>query len=124
MSGGLSAKARLQELGVHAERLRAGVYVIAVVGDLDSPSLSRLEQVLDRVSDEDGSVVVDLSQCPYIDSTGLSVLVGTSKRLAGSGRSVALVSSDRDLRRLLELTCLSKSLKLHRTRADALAVCA
>lgn len=120
-----SARGRLLELGVRAERLEGGTYAVGVVGELDSSSLPRLEQVLDRVfAAEAGDVVVDLSECSYIDSTGLGVLVGASKRLADSGTRVALVSSDRNLRRLLEVTCLSKVFTIHRTRAHALAVCA
>jgi len=117
-----SARRRLLEFSVDVERLDGGTYVVDVVGELDSYSAPRLEQELSCVlADEATGVVVDLSQCSFIDSTGLRVLVGTSKRLTSYVGPLVLVSSDRTLRKLLEVTGLAAVFETHPTRADALA---
>lgn len=102
------------------ERLDDGRLVVAVSGELDSDSAPRLIEALDVLVAEDG-VVVDLSGCPRIDSTGLGVLVGTGKRLNASGRRMALVCSDRNLQRLLEMTCLSVVFEILPTRPGSVA---
>lgn len=110
------------DFGVATEQLQSGTCLVAVVGYLDSRTAPELARALDRVlADEPGDMVVDLSACAFVDSTCLGILVGTGKRLIGSGGSLALVSSDRNLLRLLELTCLSVVFKVHPTRAHALA---
>lgn len=117
-----SARRRLLDFGVDVERLDGGTYVVGVEGELDAYSAPRLEQALGRVLADDATgVVVDLSRCSFIDSTGLRVLVGTSKRLISSVRPLVLVSSDRNLERLLEVTGLAAVFETHPTRAGALA---
>lgn len=54
-----------------------------------------------------GNVLLEAQELTGLDSTALGVLVGAVRRLNGSGRELILVSPDRRIRVLLELTRLS-----------------
>jgi anti-sigma B factor antagonist len=110
-----------------ADQLEDGVRVIAIRGELDLSTASDLEGPLEEViASGDAAVLVDLSGCEFIDSTGIALIVRAWQRLdqaadgAGSGRLV--ICSDNDqVRRVLEITGIELSIPIHRTRDEALA---
>src|SRR5688572_17409305 len=66
------------------EKLRDNIPVLEVAGDVDVHTAPQLRDRLNKLIDEtDGDIVVDLTGTGFIDSTGLGVLVGARKRLAG-----------------------------------------
>lgn len=101
-----------------------GVQAIAVRGELDlstAPDLERpLEDLLERGK---GPILVDLSECEFIDSTGIALIVRARQRLEsdGQGRSLAVCSYNDQVRRVLDITGLDVSIPVHRTREEALA---
>lgn len=104
-----------------------GIRVIAVRGELDLSTAPELEGPLEEaVSAGDASVLIDLSECEFIDSTGIALIVRTWQRLDaaadgdGSGR-VIICSCNDQVRRVLEITGLELSIPIHSTRDDALA---
>jgi anti-anti-sigma factor len=110
-----------------AAQLDDGVRVIAVKGELDLSTASDLERPLDdAVSSGDVSVLIDLSECEFIDSTGIALIVRAWQHLDraadgdGSGR-VVLCSHNDQVRRVLEITGLELSIPIHSTRDEALA---
>jgi anti-sigma B factor antagonist len=96
------AELRGRPLQINAVR-EADSIVIALSGELDLESADRLEAAIrDVEGPEIGSIVVDLAEVSFIDSTGLSVLMDAKKR--SNGR-LSCVPSDHDaVTRLLELT--------------------
>jgi len=66
-----------------------------------------------------GTVLVDLSEISFIDSSALEVLVRESKRLEGRGHSLVLVTNDPRTRRILEVTGLDRVLRAYATLQDA-----
>ena len=66
-------------------------------------------------------MLVDLSDCSFIDSTGLSLLVETKRRLAEDERRFGVCCADADVRRLLELTGIDQAVSLFDTRDEAMA---
>jgi anti-anti-sigma factor len=110
-----------------AAQLDDGVRVVAVRGELDLSTASDLEGPLDdAVSSGDASVLVDLSGCEFIDSTGIALIVRTWQRLdtaadgEGSGR-VVICCANEQVRRVLEITGIELSIPIHDTREQALA---
>jgi anti-anti-sigma factor len=110
-----------------AAQLEDGIRVIAVRGELDLSTAPQLEGPLeDAVASGDVSVVVDLSECEFIDSTGIALIVRTWQQLDhaaegdGTGR-VVICSYNDQVRRVLEITGLELSIPLHSTRDEALA---
>lgn len=110
-----------------AARLDDGVHVVSVRGELDLSTASELERPLEEaVSAGDSAVLIDLTACEFIDSTGIAVIVRAWQRLDrgadgnGSGR-VAICSGNDQVRRVLDVTGLDDSIPVHATRDEGLA---
>jgi anti-anti-sigma factor len=94
--------------------------VIAVDGALDIASAPELTAAV-AVASEGGSaksIVVSLDSCGYCDASGLGVLVPAKKRLGS--RLAIVVPRTALVRRVFELTGLTKSLLVYPELSDAL----
>lgn len=63
---------------------------VEVQGELDLSTSPQLGQVLGREFDDGRSVVLDLSQVTFIDSTGLNVLVAALRSCEENGCKLVL----------------------------------
>jgi anti-anti-sigma factor len=110
-----------------AARLEDGLCVIAVRGELDLSTASDLEAPLeDAISSDGASILIDLSECEFIDSTGIALIVRAWQRLdraaEGDGEGRVVICSDNEqVRRVLEITGIELSIPIHSTRDEALA---
>ncbi len=112
---------------VHSEELDGGVHAFTVRGELDMHTAPELERQLEAaIGDQNGSILLDLSACEFIDSTGIALIVRCWQRLdrdavgEGSGRFV-LNCGNHQVRRLLEITGVDSSISMHDEREQALA---
>lgn len=102
-----------------------GVCVIAARGEIDRSSVARFSDALRRATLEArGHVAVDLRGVTFLDSSGISVLLNSLRRLARRGRRLALVCNSSDLLRLFELTGLRSAFDIYPTRTAALSATA
>jgi anti-anti-sigma factor len=104
--------------------LERGVRTIAVSGELDLSTAPELEGPLNQALEADeGSVLIDLSRCEFIDSTGIALIVRAWQRLSrgDNGRALVICSHNDQVRRVLEITGLELSIPVHMTRDEALA---
>ena len=104
--------------------LEHGVRTIAVCGELDLSTAPDLEGPLESALESDeGSVLIDLSRCEFIDSTGIALIVRAWQRLDGGdgGRALVLCSQNDQVRRVLEITGLELSIPVHQTRDEAMS---
>jgi anti-sigma B factor antagonist len=96
--------------------------IFVLHGSLDlatSPSLRAA--LLDATERDGGQVVVDLTQLEFLDSTGLSALIGAHKRALENDSSLRLVVKEGQILRLLRITGLLEVLVVYRGLDDALA---
>jgi anti-anti-sigma factor len=113
---------------VESEALEDGVLALAVKGELDLNTAPELDGPLERaVADSgDASVLIDLSNCEFIDSTGIALIVRAWQRVdrdaggEGGGRLVICCSDDQ-VKRLLKITGVESSISMHGDRESALA---
>jgi anti-sigma B factor antagonist len=85
------------------DRLPGDSYIVRVTGELDLYTSPRLENELDTLVRADAAhVIVDLSESPFVDSSGLGVLLQTAARL-GADR-FALTGLGPEARRVFEVT--------------------
>jgi anti-sigma B factor antagonist len=83
--------------------LSSDAYLVRVSGELDLHSAPQLENELEDVL-RDGAtyVLVDLRDVPFLDSSGLGVLLGAANRLGRDG--FVLTGLGLESRRVLEIT--------------------
>ena len=106
---------------VSIDRHQGQAAVITPEGRLDLASASEFKQILtDAVEAGDRILVVDLSNVPFVDSSGLGALISGMKatRLAGGDLRIAEVGDQARL--ILELTSLDKVMKIYPTVEEAL----
>jgi anti-anti-sigma factor len=104
--------------------LEHGVRTISVRGELDLSTAPDLEGPLEEaLASGEGSLLIDLSQCEFIDSTGIALIVRAWQRLHSgeNGRALVICSQNDQVRRVLEITGLELSIPVHLTRDEALA---
>lgn len=102
-----------------------GVHIVAVRGELDLSTAPVLEGPLDAaLNDGGGSILIDLSACEFIDSTGIALIVRAWQQLTdggnGSGKLVICSRNDQ-VRRVLDVSGLDQSIPVHATREEGLA---
>ena len=99
---------------------QAGLLTISVIGELDQSTAPDLREALaPSLAQPTDPILVDLSDCEFIDSTGLSLLVETKRRLEESQKPFGVCCPDADVRRLLELTGIDRALGLYESRDEA-----
>ncbi len=103
-------------------REEGGRVVVAAIGEVDVFTAPQLDAELSRLTgDGRTDLVVDLSRVDFLDSTGLSVLVKTLKRVReADGRLDVVVTADR-VAKVFRLTGLDQLIPLHPSVAEALA---
>jgi anti-anti-sigma factor len=111
---------------VQTEEIDEGIRVFTVHGELDMNTAPELEQALETaLTDEEAAVMLDLSDCEFIDSTGIALIVRTWQRLdrdagnGGKGKFI-LCCVNHQVRRLLKITGVESSISLHEQRDAAL----
>ncbi len=112
---------------IKSEELEGGVKAFTVRGELDTNTAPELERQLETVlAAADASVMLDLSECEFIDSTGIALIVRAWQQLdqsggeTGEGRLV-LCCSNHQVKRLLQITGVDSSISMHEQRDAALA---
>lgn len=98
------------DISVEVEQSAA---TVRVTGELDCYTAPRLRSALVALA-ADGvrHVTVDIGGVRFIDSTGLSVLVGGLKRFRESGGAMVVRSPTDAARKLFEITSLTTVLEL------------
>ena len=94
---------------------REGPAVVVVVGgELDLDTSPRLRQVLlDLVRDQGNrSVVLDVRDLAFLDSSALGVLVTVQRDLSGMGGQLTVRSASNAVRRVFEITGLDRVILL------------
>lgn len=83
-----------------------GTVVVRVAGELDAASAPLLRRGLRDVIEEQGNLFLrlDLADMAFIDSTGLSVLLGALRRLRESGGDLTLANVGGSSLRVLEVS--------------------
>jgi anti-sigma B factor antagonist len=81
--------------------------VVSVAGEVDVATAPMLQdRLVEAIDGGRPLLVVDLLSVTFIDSTGLGVLIGASKRVDESGGAMRLVVSEPRILKLFEITGL------------------
>ena len=103
------------------ETVIRGVWVITIAGELDIATSPRVRELLSTAArDEDRPLVIDLTRCNFVDSTGLATLLHGAKPAQNGESNVALVCVGGEVRKLLELTAIDRTIPVYETLESAL----
>lgn len=104
-----------------------GVEVLSVRGELDLATAPQLREVLEDGIADDAPVLINLSDCEFIDSTGIAVIVRAWQQRQGAdglpqeASSLALCAPDKQVSRLLDVTGVGTSISVFEDCNDGIA---
>jgi anti-sigma B factor antagonist len=107
------------ELSVTVRRERE-VAIVEVTGDIDLSTVAQLRQRLFALADEGQPLIIDLNRVTFIDSAGLGVLIGATRRVETRGESLHIVCSEPQPRKLLWMTGVDRRIPVSATVDEAL----
>ena len=103
-------------------RVAGDRHLIAVSGGVDMSTVPQLRQhFVDALNTGSPHLVIDLTDVPFIDSTGLGVLVGLLKRVRTAGGSLRVVASHSAVLAPLRVTGLHRVFNVCSTIDEAMA---
>ena len=90
------------ELGIDEERLGDGTCLLKLSGELDLGTVPELRERLEGLGAE--RIRLDLSKLDFMDSTGVSLLIGATQEAKNGGPAFELVRPQGEAWRVIELT--------------------
>jgi anti-anti-sigma factor len=99
-----------------------GIAVVTVHGEHDLSTEPALTRALEEAAAH-SNVLVDLSECEFIDSTVIAALLRVARTVTDRGERFALLipAAQRQITRIAEMTHLGELLPIHPAREAALA---
>jgi anti-sigma B factor antagonist len=97
------------------------IYVVTLAGELDLANVDDITTELELLA-RDGAlrVIVDLLEVPFIESRTLGALLAYAKRLRMDGGELTVVSDDRRVLRVIEITGLTTQFTIEPSLAGAI----
>ena len=90
-----------------------GSLKVLVAGEVDVSNADELRAALDpALAEATDALTVDLAEVPYIDSTGIGVLVGTAHRAADAGKKLVVANPQKNVARVLGLLGVAGDLNI------------
>jgi anti-sigma B factor antagonist len=109
------------ELGVEATPIGDGdAMLIAVSGELDLSTCDLLKPAADEAVFGHRPLVLDLSGCTFIDSSGLRLVLQIANGLAEDEVPMAIVGGESNIRKMFSLTAIDQKIPLFDTSQEAL----
>jgi anti-sigma B factor antagonist len=109
------------EFRISSAHLIEDAYIVSLGGEIDLFTAPQLEQELDTLTANGAKrVVIDLGGAAFIDSTVLGVLLKTLTRLDAGGGELVLVSDDRRILKIFEVTGLGRVFRIAPTLTEAI----
>ena len=110
------------EFGVDATPIGDGhALLIAVKGELDLSTCDRLKPAADEAVFGGRPLILDLTGCTFIDSSGLRLVLQIANGLAEEEVPMAVVAAgESNVRKLFSLTAIDQTIPLFDTRDEAL----
>jgi anti-sigma B factor antagonist len=98
------------------------VPVVSVSGEVDVYSAPELKESLAKLRQSGArSIVVDLTEVAFLDSTGLGALVEARAATTEAGGSLSIVCNQERILKLFTITGLDSVFSIHKSVDEALA---
>lgn len=98
------------------------VMLATLMGELDHHAATQLRARLDRelTKHKIKTLIVDLSQVGFMDSSGVGLLIGRYRQMKLSGGQMCIVSSEKTVDKMLTVSGIRKLVKVYRDPKNAL----
>ena len=107
-------------MDLEVDRVDDGVAVVRCRGRLNMASAPRLTEVIGEcVGGGSARLVVDLSDTPFVDSSGLGALISGLKRARQAGGDLRIAGAGEQVLTVLSLTNLNRVLKPYADAEEA-----
>jgi anti-sigma B factor antagonist len=111
---------------IASERDPDGIFIVRVRGELDISHEEELRAELNRgVAENNGGIVVDLTDCEFIDSSGVrALLLGRKAQEAGGNREapgLVIASGNAQIVRVLSVMGVDEAIPVRPTLDEAIA---
>ena len=100
---------------VRTETAPDGAIVIHVTGELDLAGVPQLEAATASAL-ESPAVTIDLTECTFLDSSGVRALTQAARDVPARGGQLAVVTNDPGILRVLEITGIDTLLDVRPSR--------
>jgi anti-sigma B factor antagonist len=108
------------QFDVRVETASPGVTIVHVVGELDLATCSVVEEAIAATPPSSSRVIVDLTGCTFLDSSGLRVLMRARREVEERGAGLELVAADPTIVRVLDIANVVPVLTIYPTLDAAL----
>lgn len=95
--------------------------IVSLYGEVDQYAAAELKEKIDVEiqSSLKRNVIIDLKSVEMMDSSGIGLIVGRYKLTTSLGGKFAVCNADSNIRRMLELSGITKVIKYCNTLAEA-----
>jgi anti-sigma B factor antagonist len=122
---GSKAKLTSQTFAIQREALTAGLRLVVVRGELDLFAAPELKEAITQsLADDEGDLIVDLTQTVFIDSSGLAVLMLAMRRAHRLHGRLVVIDAGGSVARTFRVAGVDQILTIVPTREAALAALA
>ena len=99
-----------------------GALVMRIDGEIDHRYATRIRREADRqiVTYPDKTFIIDLTSVSFMDSSGIGVIIGRYKLSKSFGSRVIIVSSNKAVNKILDMSGIKKIINIYDTLEDAL----
>jgi len=97
--------------------------IVRLKGELDLCTAERFKKVVEEELETRGikNIILNLAQVPFIDSSGLGVILGRYKRVQEKGGKLAAVELIPAVKRIFELSGLPRIINIYDQESQAVA---
>jgi anti-anti-sigma factor len=108
---------------IASERDSEGVFIVRVRGELDISHEEELRAELNRgVAEKNGGIVVDLTDCEFIDSSGVrALLLGREAQRADGAGGLSIASGSTQIVRILSVMGVDEAIPVRPSVEEAIA---
>ena len=93
-----------------------GTITVSVAGEIDVSNADEMRDAIEAAFEQEPeAIAIDLAEAPYIDSTGIGVLVGAAQRAEESACSFSVENAHRNILRVMSLLGVAEELNARQT---------
>jgi anti-sigma B factor antagonist len=101
--------------------LERGLVSVEIAGEFDFADAERSgEAIAAALGDAESGLLLDLSDCEFIDSTGIHALIQADRRAREAGLRIAIAGSGPQVRLVFDVTGLAEHLPIFSARDAAI----